>query len=208
MCQGRARRWRVRPWIGLLLVLLMVPQLAAAEQVPFAVAGAAAMNAGHWSYALVAPLASWEEAPFAVAGAMAMDAARWSYALVAPLAAGEDAPFAIAGVAVTDADRWPYSLLAPTDRAEEAPFAVERQPYAQAAPSEPAEEAPIPLEGAPPTGEPAPWPYAVAFLAERVIKQGYTLPLPHGVSLVYTYVERDIKITTVKLPQSGRQTDR
>ncbi len=43
--------------------------------------------------------------------------------------------------------------------------------------------------------EPAPWPYALPFLADRVIKQGYTLPLPRGVSLVYTYVQRDIKIT-------------
>jgi hypothetical protein len=122
--------------------------------------------------------------------------------MVAPLAAAEEAPFAVAGAAAKDAGRWPYTLVAPLAAGEEAPFDVERGRYAQAEPSAPGEETPIPFEGAPPS-EAAPWPYALPFLADKVIKQGYTLPLPRGVSLVYTYVERDIKITTVKLGING-----
>ena len=72
------------------------------------------------------------------------------------------------------------------------------RPYAQTAPSEPGEEAPIPIEGAVPS-EPGPWPYALPFLADRVIKQGYSLPLPRGLSVVYTYIQRDIKISSVSL---------
>ena len=88
MRQGCARGCRVRPWIGLLLTLLMMPPLAAAEEAPFAVAVAGAKDAGHWPFALVAPL---EEAPFAVAVAGAKDAGHWPFALMAPL---EEAPFA------------------------------------------------------------------------------------------------------------------
>ena len=47
------------------------------------------------------------------------------------------------------------------------------------------------------------WPYALPFLADQVIKQGYTLPLPRGVSIVYTYVQRDIKISSVSLGVNG-----
>ncbi len=79
---------------------------------------------------------------------------------------------------------------------------AEWRAYAQATPSQPAEEAPIPFEGAKPT-ESEPWPYALPFWADRVIKEGYTLPLPRGLSLVYTYVQRDIKISTVKLGING-----
>jgi hypothetical protein len=45
MRQGCARGCRVRPWIGLLLTLLMMPPLAAAEEAPFAVAVAGAKDA-------------------------------------------------------------------------------------------------------------------------------------------------------------------
>src|SRR5262249_9700707 len=94
--------------------------------------------------------------------------------------------------------------------AEEAPFAFDDSAlndagggsYAQAKPSGPGEEAPIPFEGAPPT-EAAPWPYALPFLADDVIKRGYTLPLPRGVSFVYPYVQRDVKIGIVKVGING-----
>src|SRR5262245_19777148 len=66
----------------------------------------------------------------------------------------------------------------------------------------PGEEAPIPFEGAPPSAA-EPWPYALPFLADQVIKKGYTLPLHRGVSFVYTYVQRDVKISTVKVGING-----
>ena len=173
MRQGCARGCRVRPWIGLLLTLLMMPPLAAAEEAPFAVAVAGAKDAGHW--------------PFA------------------PLAAAEEAPFAVAGAAVKDAGQWPYSLAAPQLPAGGEAAAVGgtwQRPYAQTGSSEPSEEAPIPFEGAAPSSG-ARWPYALPFLADQVIKQGYTLPLPRGVSMVYTYVQRDIKISSVSLGVNG-----
>ena len=182
MRQGRGRRCRAHPWIELLLPLLMVaPLAAAAEEMPFADAGAAAKDAGRWPYSLAAPLAAAEEAPFADAGAAAKDAGRWSYSLVAPLAAAEEVPFVVAGAEAGSA---------------------RPRPYAQTAPSEPGEEAPIPIEGAVPS-EPGPWPYALPFLADRVIKQGYSLPLPRGLSLIYTYIQRDIKISSVSLGVNG-----
>lgn len=131
--------------------------------------------------------------------------------MVAPLAAADEAPFAVASDVAKDADRWRYALVGPLTAADEAPFAVGpgaaasaagRRAYAQAAPSGPGEVAPIPFEGAPPS-EAAPWPYALPFLADRAIERGYTLPLPRGVSLVYIYVQRDIKISTVKLGING-----
>src|SRR5262249_21387558 len=55
--------------IGLLLALLMAASLAAAaEEAPFAVAGAVAEEANHWPYTLVAPLVGADEAPFAGEG--------------------------------------------------------------------------------------------------------------------------------------------
>ena len=199
MRQGCARGCRVRP-IGLLLTLLMMPPLAAAEEAPFAVAVAGAKDAGHWPFALVGPL---EEAPFAVAGASAKDAGHWPFALMAPL---EEAPFAVAGAAAKDAGQWPYSLAAPRLAAGGEPRAAVggawQRPYAQTGSSEPSEEAPIPFEGAAPSPG-ARWPYALPFLADQVIKQGYTLPLPRGVSMVYTYVQRDIKISSVSLGVNG-----
>src|SRR6476646_8562903 len=84
MRQGCAKGCRVRPWIGLLLPLLMMPPLAAAEEAPFAVAVAGGKDAGHWPFALVAPL---EEAPFAVAGAAAKDSGQWPYSLTTPRSA-------------------------------------------------------------------------------------------------------------------------
>jgi hypothetical protein len=130
--------------------------------------------------------------------------------VVAPVAAAEEAPFGVADPAVNETGRGPYSLVTPLAVEEETPLAVagvaardvDGQPYAQAAPSGSGEEAPIPFEGGAP-GEAEPWPYALPFLADRVIKQGYTLPLPRGVSLVYTYVERDITIRTLKLGING-----
>ena len=132
MRQGCARGCRVRPWIRLLLTLLMMPPLAAAEEAPFAVAGAGAKDAGQWPNSLATPR----------------------------LAAGGEARAAVGGA-------W-------------------QRPYAQTGSSEPSEEAPIPFEGAAPSPG-ARWPYALPFLADQVIKQGYTLPLPRGVSMVYTY---------------------
>ena len=183
MRQGRTRTCRVRPWIGLLAALLMV-----------------------------APLAAAEEARFAGADDAAADAVRWRYALVAPLTAAEEAPFAVAGIAAKDAGHWPYFLAEPPSASgAEASFAVARaeaggawrRPYAQASPLEPAEQAePIPFEGAAPS-EPGHWPYALPFLADRVIKAGYSLPLPRGLSLVYTYVQRDIKVSNVRLGVNG-----
>ena len=174
MRQGCARGCRVRPWIRLLLTLLMMPPLAAAEEAPFAVAVAGAKDAGYWPFALMAPL---EEAPFAVAGAGAKDAGQWPNSLATPrLAAGGEARAAVGGA-------W-------------------QRPYAQTGSSEPSEEAPIPFEGAAPSPG-ARWPYALPFLADQVIKQGYTLPLPRGVSMVYTYVQRDIKISSVSLGVNG-----
>jgi len=133
------------------------------------------------------------------------------FALVAPWAVDKEALFpAERSVAASDADRWPFAPVASLAAEEKAPIvfvdgaasSTGRRSYAQASPSAPAEVAPIPFEvgkGA----EPEPWPYALPFLADTVIKQGYTLPLPRGVSLVYTYVERDIKITKVRLGVDG-----
>lgn len=100
-----------------------------------------------------------------------------SYSLVAPLAAHEDRAFALAG----DAGRPSHAQAAPRDSEEAAPIPFER--------------------GA--REEPEAWPYALPFLADRAIKQGYTLPLPRGLSLVYTYVTRDIKISDVRLGING-----
>ena len=119
--------------------------------------------------------------------------------MVSP-AAADEVSVAFAGLASNDGERWPPYILV-------TPLAVREESFAQAAPSSPGEVAPIPFEvgkGA----EPEPWPYALPFLADRVIKQGYTLPLPRGVSLVYTYVERDVKITKVKLGIDGAPTGR
>ena len=122
------------------------------------------------------PFASAEEAPFDLAAAVADDAGHRSHTLVAPLTVPE--PF-------VDRD----AVAAGTE-------------YVRVAQSGGQEDSPIPFEtGA--AGEPASWPYALPFLADAVIKRGYTLPLPRGVSLVYTYVERDIKIQTVKLGING-----
>ena len=148
MRQGCARGCRVRPWVGLLLTLLMMSPLAAAEEAPFALAGAAAKDAGQWPYSLAAP----------------------------QLDPGGEAHAAVEGA-------W-------------------QRPYAQTESAEPSEEAPIPFEGAEPSSG-ARWPYAIPFLADRVIKQGYTLPLPRGVSIVYTYVQRDIKVSSVSLGVNG-----
>ena len=41
------------------------------------------------------------------------------------------------------------------------------------------------------------------FLADRVIKQGYSLPLPRGLSLVYTYIQRDTKISSLSVGVNG-----
>jgi hypothetical protein len=142
MSQGTAASYRLGPWTGMLLALLVAAPSAA------------------------------EEASFDLAAAVTGDARRRPYTLVAPLAAREPL----------------------VDREA----AAGGREDAEAARSGPDEEAPIPFEvGAP--AEPAPWPYALPFLADDVLKRGYTLPLPRGVSLVYTYVERDIKIQTVKL---------
>ena len=191
--------------IAFLLALLVVPPLAAAEEAPF---GAAAEDTGRWPYALVTPLTTADEVPFDVA---ARDSGRWRYSLTSPLGTAAETPVALAGIAAKEVDRSPYSLAAqPFAGRGEVPFTVagsqaggaEWRAYAQAAPSQPAEEAPIPFEGPKPT-DPAPWPYALPFMADTVIKAGYTLPLPRGLSLVYTYVERDIKISTVKLGING-----
>ncbi|HXJ80609.1 MAG TPA: hypothetical protein VMS64_18265 [Candidatus Methylomirabilis sp.] len=151
---------------------------------------------------MAAPLSAAEEAPFPIAGGAANDVGLGPYTLVAPLADTEDVPFAGAGVVARNSDLRQYALVASTEPGEEAPLAAGRWSLAQAAPSDTGEETPIPFEGPRPT-ETASWPYALPFLADQVIKQGYTLPLPRGVSLVYTYVERDVKITTVKLGVNG-----
>ena len=140
-----------------------------------------------------------------------------------PLAAGERSPFVLVTPLAVDeetflpierniaaADHRPFALVAPSTAEENSAFAVADAKAgstgvrwsAQAAPSSPGEAAPIPFEVGKGT-EPEPWPYALPFLADQVIKQGYTLPLPRGGSLVYTYVERDVKITKVKLGVDG-----
>jgi len=140
-----------------------------------------------------------------------------------PLAAGERSPFVLVTPLAVDeeaflpirrniaaADHRPFALVAPSTAEQNSAFAVADAKAgstgvrwsAQASPSSPGEVAPIPFEVGKRT-EPEPWPYALPFLADQVIKQGYTLPLPRGGSLVYTYVERDVKITKVKLGVDG-----
>ena len=135
--------------------------------------------------------------------------------MVAPTAAADEASFVLGDLAVAnDVGLGPFTLLAPSGGADDAPFGVAAEAasevgywrYAQAAPSTPGERTPIPFErapGAPAPTEPEPWPYALPFLADAVIKRGYTLPLPRGVSAVYLYVKRDIKIDSVKLGVNG-----
>ena len=122
------------------------------------------------------------------------------------LAAAEEPPFDLVTAVADDTGRLPYALVAPLSLSEETLLLDEGSAAggtggAQAAPSKPGEVAPIPFEvGA---GNVEPWPYALPFLANDVIKRGYTLPLPRGFSLVYTYVERDVKIETVKIGING-----
>jgi hypothetical protein len=110
-----------------------------------------------------------------------------------------------------DAGQWPYSLAAPRlpagGEAHAAVGGAWQRPYAQTGSAEPSEEAPIPFEGAEPSSG-ARWPYALPFLADQVIKQGYTLPLPRGVSIVYTYVQRDIKVSSVTSASAARTAGR
>jgi hypothetical protein len=126
-----------------------------------------------------APLATAEETP----GIVANDVGHQPYTLVTPLVVGDEGqlPLTLDGVRASEGMRWSF---------------------AQAAPSSPEEVSPIPFEVGK-RAEPEPWPYALPFMADTVIKQGYTLPLPRGVSVVYTYVERDIKITKVRLGVDG-----
>jgi len=164
----------VRPGIRLLLTLLMMPPLAAAEEAPFAVAVVGAKDAGHWPFALVAPL---EEAPFAVAGASAKDAGQWPNSLATPrLAAGGEARAAVGGA-------W-------------------QRPYAQTGSSEPSEEAPIPFEGAAPSPG-ARWPLRPSIPGGPGHQARlHIAPAPrcvHGLHLC----QRDIKISSVSLGVNG-----
>src|SRR5215831_12864737 len=125
--------------------------------------------------------------------------------MATPLAAAEEAPFDLATAVADDTGRLPYALVAPLSLSEETLLLDEGGAAggtggAQTAPSKPM-ETPIPFEVGP--GYVEPWPYALPFLANDVIKRGYTLPLPRGFSLVYTYVERDVKIETIKVGVNG-----
>jgi hypothetical protein len=185
----------------MLLLLLIAAPSDAGE------AGDTADAVGDTRHSPLAQETAWtadEDGPVALAGIPARHAGHWPFQLAEPLAVDEKASFAGAGIAANAVDHRPFVLSAPLVGEEQAPFAgsAGRRLHAQAAPSAPEEVAPIPFEGAQPS-EPAPWPYALPFLADRVIQQGYTLPLPRGVSLVYTYVGRDVKITTVKLGING-----
>ena len=190
MRQGCARGCRVRPWIGLLLTLLMMPPLAAAEE---AVAGAKDAGTGRSRCGAVGR------------GALrrAKDAGHWPFALVAPL---EEAPFAVAGAAVKDAGQWPYSLARRGWLPEERRMPLSVVPGSGRTHRRGRRS--LRKRRLSPSKVPNPararrWPYALPFLADRVIKQGYTLPLPRGVSMVYTYVQRDIKISSVSLGVNG-----
>ena len=127
------------------------------------------------------PLASAEEARLAGASASANDAGHWLYTLMAPLAVREEAAFTIDGMEDGRGGRWSF---------------------AQETPSGPSEGAPIPFEVGK-RAKPEPWPYDLPFLADKVIEQGYTLPLPRGVSFVYTYIKRDVKINRVRVGVNG-----
>jgi len=140
---------------------------------------------------------------------VAVDDGRVPFTLLTPLAGWADTPLAVASAA-SDAEGPPYRLLSPLPGREDALLTVEdvsirrgeARSLAQAAPSQSGEDAPIPFEVGP-SAEAAPWPYALPFLADKVIKRGYSLPLPRGLSVVYTYVERDIKISDVRLGING-----
>ena len=154
MCQHTAGGHWLGPAIGMLLLLLVTEPLAGGQGSPLHDADAATSATGHAPFALVTPLAVDDEALFAVERSIAAaDADHRPFALVTPLAVEGNAPFAVGNVDASSAGRrW----------------------SAQASPS-PGEVGPIPFEvgkGA----EPEPWPYALPFLADRVIKQGYTLP--------------------------------
>ena len=123
MRPGRVRRF----WIGLLLALLMVPELTAAQEAPFAIERIAAGDAGRWRYSLVTPLAAGEEAPLAVAGIAVTDAGRWPYSLAAPLAGAEEAPFAVVERR-TRAGRTPRRRLRSLRKRRRFPSKVPRPP--------------------------------------------------------------------------------
>jgi hypothetical protein len=53
------------------------------------------------------------------------------------------------------------------------------------------------------SSQPADSPYPPPFLADLALKRGYDLPLPFGVSSVYTYLQRDIKIHDLRIGLNG-----
>jgi hypothetical protein len=53
------------------------------------------------------------------------------------------------------------------------------------------------------TTEPGKWPYTLPFLADMALERGYQLPLPLGISGVFTYVERDIDIDDIRVGING-----
>lgn len=50
------------------------------------------------------------------------------------------------------------------------------------------------------------WPYALPFLAERVIAKGYQLPKPYGVGFTYVSVEQQMSLTQLQVGFNGNGT--
>jgi hypothetical protein len=166
----------------MLLLLLMAKPLAAEEGPLRHDQGATISATNHGPFALVAPWAVDKEALFpAERSVAASDADRWPFAPVASLAAEEKAPFVAADGAASSTGR---------------------RSYAQASPSAPAEVAPIPFEVREGCRARA-VALRLAISGRHGDQAGLHVALPRGVSLVYTYVERDIKITKVRLGVDG-----
>ena len=129
----------------------------------------------------------------------------------------------LAAASLASGEETPFDAIAHRSFALVAPLIVDDEPSVAAEPShagsriaagggrslqytltaaDPKETAPIPYQGAP-SSEPTPWPYDLPFLADKALERGYTLPLPRGVSFIYTYVERKVKIDTVKIGVDG-----
>jgi hypothetical protein len=51
--------------------------------------------------------------------------------------------------------------------------------------------------------EPARWSSFLPFMADEALKRGYELPLPFGVSAIYTHINRDIKVNDLRIGLDG-----
>jgi hypothetical protein len=54
-----------------------------------------------------------------------------------------------------------------------------------------------------PVVEPTRWSSFLPFMADEALKQGYELPLPFGVSAIYTHIQRDIKVDDLRIGLNG-----